>query len=901
MSAKRCYKALVEPRKLLFCLLSYLILTLSLAETAWPKTRSVIPKDDVNKYAFILLQPGSSLIDTKNWIQNNGGKVTLLAQPNGLIAYWDESVAKVSAGSAGIQKVFSEAIPALEISKRPPAVSALMRFYNELVTGRVQDATRKSLAAPLGEDAYLKPDAFPSPDIDYQSFLQNLAEKGIQNNRLKKPFWNQEKMTAGDLGNSEVMIGTVAVTLFFVESNGTIDPNSYTWTTAHRDSVLNLALAGLNWWATQAVSYNQSVSFMINYYAPTDSRCQTGYEPILHSSSQIDLWIDKIMTNFGYNYGDIFTKVAAFNSWQIATYQTDWAYSAFVEYNPFPAPSAFTNGYSAFAYFGGPFTNLLFRSFSWAFNQVFPHESGHIFYACDEYYQPGYGGCTSCTPCNSHSHNTPNGNCEYCNPSSVACMMRGNSFTLCAYTPGQIGWGLYHAGVPVLLLAPSWSDLMADSGSAITQNLRIRNIGDSPTTLTISDIQSDQTWLTITPPASYPNNIAGQDSLDYTLNFNLSSLTTGGYYDAKVFVTSNDSGVPGTVDTIPISLYIKCNSVNQSGYVFSEIGHDPYWASQFRDLTLIGTKIPDNSFYNTYIPNGKLDDGTAGPIGLGFNFDYFGQSYSSLYIGVNGAVSFTKSELNVNGYFQAMDILSPTPPPHPFLDAQLISIFWNDLWLKDDAQGGGHGSIYTYSNTISNPSALDSFIVEWYRVGNFNAASDTLTTFELILSKDQSGQSNIALIYKDVGNTGLGTTATIGLFNQDCEAYPIYDRNGDIVYVGTAPVDTSGTGPCAIVPGEVNGTPPIALPDVINLVNYVFDKDRLAAGCLGSDPGNCWTFAPLCRGDVNGSGGSPNLQDVIYLVNFVFDKDRPATSCLGSSPGNCWTPVASGVCCLPVP
>jgi|GEM_PF-2668479 len=99
-------------------------------------------------------------------------------------------------------------------------------------------------------------------------------------------------------------------------------------------------------------------------------------------------------------------------------------------------------------------------------------------------------------------------------------------------------------------------------------------------------------------------------------------------------------------------------------------------------------------------------------------------------------------------------------------------------------------------------------------------------------------------------------------------------------------------------PADVNGVPPVSLPDVIHLVNFVFDKDRPATTCLGSAPGNCWTPNPLCRGDVNGSGGNPNLQDVIYLVNYVFDKDRLATGCLGSSPGNCWTVVRTGECCL---
>jgi|GEM_PF-6322402 len=102
-----------------------------------------------------------------------------------------------------------------------------------------------------------------------------------------------------------------------------------------------------------------------------------------------------------------------------------------------------------------------------------------------------------------------------------------------------------------------------------------------------------------------------------------------------------------------------------------------------------------------------------------------------------------------------------------------------------------------------------------------------------------------------------------------------------------------------IKPGDVDSIAPISLPDVIQLVNYVFDKDRPATGCLGSDPGNCWNFAPPCRGEVNGNPPI-SLPDVIYLVNYVFDKDRPATGCLGSNPVNCWIPVPTGVCCVPV-
>jgi hypothetical protein len=101
---------------------------------------------------------------------------------------------------------------------------------------------------------------------------------------------------------------------------------------------------------------------------------------------------------------------------------------------------------------------------------------------------------------------------------------------------------------------------------------------------------------------------------------------------------------------------------------------------------------------------------------------------------------------------------------------------------------------------------------------------------------------------------------------------------------------------CVAIPGDLNASASITIGDIIHVVNYIFDKDRLP--CLGSDPGNCWTPAPFCRGDVNKSG-TITIGDIVHLVNFIFDKDR--LPCLGSSPGNCWTPDPSPSCCLPVP
>jgi len=112
-----------------------------------------------------------------------------------------------------------------------------------------------------------------------------------------------------------------------------------------------------------------------------------------------------------------------------------------------------------------------------------------------------------------------------------------------------------------------------------------------------------------------------------------------------------------------------------------------------------------------------------------------------------------------------------------------------------------------------------------------------------------------------------------------------FDYMTKVVKLVMATMASLSQSSCQDYAGDVNNDDNATLADVIHLVNYVFDKDRPATGCLGSGPGNCWTFDPWCQGNVNGDNVI-SLVDVIYLVNFVLGK-----------PGN-WTPVPSGSCCV---
>jgi len=259
-----------------------------------------------------------------------------------------------------------------------------------------------------------------------------IVRQGTQRNGL-------QALTA-DSGNSSSMTGTVSVALFFVESNGTVDPDQYTWNAEDEQSVLNQTQQAFAFWSQQATAYGSNVNFHIIPYFSTAPESQQPFEPILHPGTDDGLWVNAIMSNLGFTVGSKLDRVTSFNSLLRSSQRTDWAFSIFVGYNPAPAPSRFADGRFAFAYCGGPYVQALFNNASWGpdrFINVIAHETGHIFWACDE-----YGVCNASTTC-FHQGPRPeaiNGNCINDNPDSEPCLMREDVFHICPSTARQVGW-----------------------------------------------------------------------------------------------------------------------------------------------------------------------------------------------------------------------------------------------------------------------------------------------------------------------------------------------------------------------------------------------------------------------------------------------------------------------------
>jgi len=426
-----------------FAILSFISVVPAFSQQQGEKRQLVdmnLPLQWTQGYTLILLDEKDlhAVNDAKEYIEESGGSIAIYSNAKAMLGWVPRTIAPFLVGKHGITSIHYEQVDADALNAQDEISLSLVNFFNSVVTGEVE----RQYHSLRWQGDPLVNDVLEHPFVNPAEVIKNLEDKHIA--------WDAElvRTTANGgvfSGYSDSMKGTIACCLFFVESDGTIDSNRYTWTTSARDHVINQCLSGASWWASQGSSNGVSVSFYIFYYSPDSSAMKQGYEPILHSAWDAYLWINAVMANLGFSSGSDVERVTSFNGWMKSWAGTNWAYSCFFAYNPSGAPSTFTDGYFAYACLGGPFIQMLYRNDGWSIYDIwsiFAHETGHIFWACDEYYQAGYGGCTSCAPCSSFRPVT-NGNCEHpsCNPGgSVPCMMRHNSNALCSYTKVQVGW-----------------------------------------------------------------------------------------------------------------------------------------------------------------------------------------------------------------------------------------------------------------------------------------------------------------------------------------------------------------------------------------------------------------------------------------------------------------------------
>jgi hypothetical protein len=203
------------------------------------------------------------------------------------------------------------------------------------------------------------------------------------------PHFSSNKLAFSALGSpepgfddtSEFMIGSLSVDLIFVESDGTIDPKTETWTDPMKTDVQNEVRAGVDWWATNPLGPQLNVTLH-------SRTVTTGYEPINRPQIDEGLWINETMTKMGYSSGDYFYQTRSYINDMRALDGNDWGFVIFVVNSLNDVDGRFTDGIFGYSYLGGPFIVLTYDNDGWGIarmNQVAAHEMGHVFYATDEY------------------------------------------------------------------------------------------------------------------------------------------------------------------------------------------------------------------------------------------------------------------------------------------------------------------------------------------------------------------------------------------------------------------------------------------------------------------------------------------------------------------------------------
>ncbi len=395
---------------------------------------------------------------------------------------------------------------------------------------------------------------------------------------------------------------------------------------------------------------------------------------------------------------------------------------------------------------------------------------------------------------------------------------------------------------PSLSVIPIYFDTAVVSESVNNLTAWIHNGSGSNAldfTLNIPDsLAKSSSWLSVSPMSG---EIAASDSVDLGITIDASGFPEG-FARHKGIIEISWGPAGGSLDSLaylPVFFTVPCTEdTTYTATDNNDVGGPEY---NWIDITTIGSIIARTQYYNSYDYSARLDDGTAGPYPLPFDFNYYGQTYNQIYIGVNGAISFTDAEVNVGGFYSGFAL-----DEAPF--QTIIPVFWNDLVIDAAELGTGHGDIYRYYSPTN-----DSVVILWYQMGNFNNALDTLTSFEVILTRD----GDINAQYQSVGISGLASTASIGLSGGPCQ-FEDYVQSGmppsHIVTDGSA-VRFGNNTINPIMSGDVDYSGSLNLIDILFLIDAIYGD--------GPDP------TPVAMGDVN-CDGNLNLLDILYLIDTIY-------------------------------
>lgn len=112
------------------------------------------------------------------------------------------------------------------------------------------------------------------------------------------------------------------------------------------------------------------------------------------------------------------------------------------------------------------------------------------------------------------------------------------------------------------------------------------------------------------------------------------------------------------------------------------------------------------------------DDGSTGPVGIGFTLNFFGVNQSQLFVNNNGNITFGSAQST----FTPSALNGPTTRP-------IIAPFFADVDTRTN--GDPDSSPVTYGT--GTVDGRDAFGVNWVDVGYFSFQADRFNSFQLVL------------------------------------------------------------------------------------------------------------------------------------------------------------------------
>ncbi len=185
-----------------------------------------------------------TMLQNVKYIESIGGTVTHRFPPHILIGDIPSGQINNLTGYLNIEEISTKPVNEASVSMYGRTAEIAVNVWNNNFMGKAAEAglisTNATNPGPILGDMLFVPENATSRrngklSIQSANMISELPVQTI-------PYG------AGFYDTSEYMIGDVAVGIILLESNGVIDPNSESWTSAEESNVVSEIQAGLNWW-----------------------------------------------------------------------------------------------------------------------------------------------------------------------------------------------------------------------------------------------------------------------------------------------------------------------------------------------------------------------------------------------------------------------------------------------------------------------------------------------------------------------------------------------------------------------------------------------------------------------------------------------------------------------------